>query len=369
MSDADRSGGRVHCPLLQELGPAPRDKSGWPWTEASPPLPDTMSNGSPWPKLSVVTPSYNQGSFIEETIRSVLLQGYPDLEYVTIDGGSTDNTMDIILKYAPWLSYWVSEPDRGQTDAINKGWRICRGHALTWLNSDDILMPGGLACAVEALFAGMGRDLVYGNVYHIDATSQRTGQRLGQPFVLNDVLESWHNVVPQPGFVMKRSVQEQTGELDADMRFSMDFDYWLRLALSGGRLVYVPTFLAAARLHSFAKTSQIQLVAAQEQIRICEKISSYADFGRFSAKRNMIRGAAYLSAAYWSYLAGDATETRTCARRALRYHAKGRRLALALWLASLAGDGGMVQMRKLWRAQRMYRPRQSMRGAVRDSEA
>ena len=114
----------MQCPTLSELPSPPPGKTGWPWTEESRRLSSQTPDGRPWPRISVVTPSFNQGKFIEETIRSVLLQGYPNLEYFVFDGGSTDNSVEIIKKYSPWLTYWVSERDNGQSDAINRGLKM-----------------------------------------------------------------------------------------------------------------------------------------------------------------------------------------------------------------------------------------------------
>src|SRR5436309_815911 len=115
----------MSSPALNELPPPPSGKTGWPWTEETAQIAKNMPDGSPWQPISIVTSSFNQGGFIEETIRSILLQGYPNLEYIIIDGGSTDQSVDVIKKYQPWLAYWVSERDRGQADAINKGLERC----------------------------------------------------------------------------------------------------------------------------------------------------------------------------------------------------------------------------------------------------
>ena len=141
----------MRCPTLAQLPPPARGNVGWPWTIETPRLPPTYPDGSPWPSISIITPSYNQGHFIEETIRSVLLQGYPNLEYIIIDGGSTDETLPIIKKYEPWISFWVSEPDRGQSHAINKGFARSRGSILAWINSDDYYYEGAFEAVAKFL--------------------------------------------------------------------------------------------------------------------------------------------------------------------------------------------------------------------------
>ena len=153
----------MRCPTLNELPPPLSEKTGWPWTEGSPKLTDHMTNGNRWPLVSIVTPSYNQGQFIEETIRSVLLQGYPNLEYIIIDGGSTDNSVEIIRKYEPWLAYWVSEPDNGQSEAINRGWSISQGDILAWLNSDDMYTQNAIQTAVSTLQRHPEMTMIYGD--------------------------------------------------------------------------------------------------------------------------------------------------------------------------------------------------------------
>jgi glycosyltransferase involved in cell wall biosynthesis len=141
----------MRCPTLSELPPPPPGKTGWPWTIESPQLPDSMPDGKPWPRISIVTPSYNQGQFIEETIRSVLLQGYPNLEYIVMDGGSSDQSPAIIKKYERWLAYWQSEKDGGQVYALNDGFAKCSGDFLNWVNSDDFLHKNALRSIIKAV--------------------------------------------------------------------------------------------------------------------------------------------------------------------------------------------------------------------------
>src|SRR5262245_43472888 len=149
----------MQCPTLAELPPPPSAKTGWPWTEESRRLSNRTTEDRAWPRISVVTPSFNQGKFIEETIRSILLQGYPNLEYIVIDGGSTDNSLEVIKRYSPWLSYWVSEKDRWQSHAINKGMSHATGDIVAWLNSDDLYLPTDVTIPnlIEIMVGGTAR--------------------------------------------------------------------------------------------------------------------------------------------------------------------------------------------------------------------
>ena len=151
----------MRCPRLAELPPPPEGKTGWPWTVETPRLPPARPDDSPWPSISIVTPSFNQGTYLEETIRSILLQGYPNLEYIIIDGGSTDESAAIIKKYERWLTYWVSEPDQGQPQAINKGFARVSGEIGGYLNSDDFYLSNALSAAAVS-FMRLRWDLFIG---------------------------------------------------------------------------------------------------------------------------------------------------------------------------------------------------------------
>jgi glycosyltransferase involved in cell wall biosynthesis len=153
---------------VSELPAPAAGKVGWPWTVESPPCPETMPDAAEWPKISIVTPSYNQADFLEETIRSVLLQGYPSLEYFIIDGGSKDASVDIIKKYEPWLTGWVSEKDRGQSHAINKGFARCMGDLITFQNSDDFYLPGVFQDAALRWAQDKTAGIVAGGFHYVD---------------------------------------------------------------------------------------------------------------------------------------------------------------------------------------------------------
>lgn len=177
----------MRCPTLTDLPPPPEGKTGWPWTRETPRVPESMPDGKPWPRISIVTPSYNQGQFIEETIRSVLLQGYPDLEYIIIDGGSTDESVEIIRKYERWITFWVSEPDSGQTNAINKGFKRSTGEIVAWLNSDDVYTAGSLCTAAKAFAEQPHVAVIYGKIDAIDADTSILSHISSREFDLEEL--------------------------------------------------------------------------------------------------------------------------------------------------------------------------------------
>jgi len=204
-----------------------------------------------FPLVSIVTPSFNQATFLEKTIQSVLSQDYPNLEYWVIDGGSTDGSVSIIRGYADRLSGWLSEPDQGQGDAINKGFRRCQGEIVAWLNSDDIYRPRAIRRAVEVLQAHPEVGLVYSDVDSIDARGEVFNRMTYAQWGMEDLM-AFH-MLGQVSVIFRLSILERAGLLDLSYHFLLDHHLWLRIALET-RLKYVPGEVwAAARMHPGAK--------------------------------------------------------------------------------------------------------------------
>ncbi len=253
----------MRCPTLAELSPHPPDKTVWPWTEASSQLPDTMPNGSPWLRISIVTPSYNQGQFIEETIRSVLLQGYPDVEYIIIDGGSTDESVEIIKKYAPWLAYWVSEPDRGQSHAINKGIEHATGEILLWLNADDLCLPGAFQEVALAFANNPSARIVIGQAQVINAQGEIIGEFQSHFTSWIDLATQPLNLIRQVSTFFSHSLFDELGMVDENLNIAMDTELLIRFTRNNPPLI-LDQYLTVFRKHENAK-SQFQVVAGYEE--------------------------------------------------------------------------------------------------------
>ncbi len=228
----------------------------------TPRLPATLPDGEPWPKISIVTPSLNQGRFVAETIRSVIDQGYPNVEHIVMDGGSTDGTLSILREYAAALAVVVSEPDSGQSQAINKGMARATGDILTWLNSDDRLPPGALAAAAFA-FHTSGAEMIAG-ACELFSGEQRLGVHLTScadgPLPLDDLLDldgGWNagQFFYQPEVLFRRSVWERAGaHVDESLFYSMDYELWVRFAEAGAALHVIGRPLAQFRVHDDQKT-------------------------------------------------------------------------------------------------------------------
>lgn len=190
-------------------------------------------------KISIVTPSYNQGGFIERTIQSVLAQDYLNLEYIIIDGGSTDDTVDIIKKYDNRIAYWVSEPDKGQADAINKGFKMATGGIVAWLNSDDTYEPEAVK-TISEVFKCPEIDLIYGDCNIVDKEDKIIGKMDGGDFRYKKNLFNLICTIPQPATFFRRKILNEIGYLDTSLNLSMDFEYWIRASKAGKKIKHIP---------------------------------------------------------------------------------------------------------------------------------
>jgi glycosyltransferase involved in cell wall biosynthesis len=241
----------MRCPSLKDLPPGPQGKDGWPWTVETPPLPPVRPDGSHWPRISIVTPSYNQGRFIEETIRSILLQGYPNLEYIIIDGGSTDQTVEIIKRYAPWFAYWVSERDQGQAHAINKGLSRATGSLFNWINSDDLLLASALADIGAVFFTQQALAGAVINFGRDEETVIPNRSLSPAAIIRGENGTSFH----QPGVWLRPELMRTVGGIDERLHYALDYDLLIRYLHHFPDIEYVERPIAMFRLHGDAKTS------------------------------------------------------------------------------------------------------------------
>jgi glycosyltransferase involved in cell wall biosynthesis len=262
----------VQSPTLNELPPPPPGKTGWPWTEEAETLPDTMPDGSNWPKISIVTPSYNQGQFIEETIRSVLLQGYPNIEYIIIDGGSKDSTVEVIKKYEPFIAYWVSEKDNGQANALNKGFARATGEIFYWINSDDFPAKNTFGVVANFFARNPEYDVAYGDCFYIDGNYELLKVSKPRPFSKGDLIIG--NIFDQPTTFFKAEVWGKFGQTREDLRFIMDYELWLRWALKDIRFAYCPQITVYFRLHGDSKSTNLQRVNQNENFALLVQLGN-----------------------------------------------------------------------------------------------
>lgn len=210
------------------------------------------------PKISVITPSFNQGRYLEQTILSVLSQDYPELEYIVIDGGSSDDSVEIIKKYAGRIAYWVSEKDTGQSNAINKGFRRATGDVLCWINSDDLLLPGALDKVGNTFAKDLSIDLLFGDTIRTDA---RLRILYNYFFPVQSAWLARKGVLyfNQQSMFWKRELMDKVGFLDEDLHFCMDIELYMRFLSTEPRIKRLREYLAAWRLHNECKTKNADI--------------------------------------------------------------------------------------------------------------
>jgi glycosyltransferase involved in cell wall biosynthesis len=273
----------------QELPPGP-GKTGWPWM---PSRSVSRSQGaSSWPRWTLVIPSLNHGSYIEEAIRSVLMQHYPDLELIVMDGGSTDETVNVLRRYEPSLAHWESCADRGQSHAINKGFERATGEILSFLNSDDVLLPGAAFRGVSALDVDNEAGIAYGNTQVFAGHEQVAAWKM-QAFSRRTLLHRRGPVVFHVPFI-KRSVYESCGGFNEQLHFAFDYEYACRLMRAGVRAAVVDDYIAKFRVHSTSKTSGSlhDTRYYDEEARICSEYGGpWFNYARRTSLRIRARAA------------------------------------------------------------------------------
>lgn len=283
------------------------------------------------PLVSVVTPSFNQGQYIEETIRSVLEQDYPHIEYWVIDGGSTDTTLQVLHRYSDRVS-WVSEADRGQSHAINKGWQRSTGQILAWLNSDDIYKPWAVRTAVEAFRAHPETALVYGELDIVTADRKFLQKAPIEPPNINRLL--FGNIIGQPNAFVARWAIDQVGAVNEDLRYEMDHELWLRV-VSSYPAHFMPGVLAEFRIHDVCKNYAETDRFAPEWLRVLQREPPIAAPSRYT---RMALAQAYAGTGFYWRRNEDYRRAAACFLRAFMldaYHLRNQGMWMTMGWALL----------------------------------
>ncbi len=251
------------------------------------------------PLVTIVTPSFNQASYLEQTIQSVLSQKYSSIEYFIMDGGSDDGSKSIIMKYKEKLAGWVSEPDGGQADGINKGFARASGSICGWINSDDYYLPGAIESATNFLIKHPQVDLVYGDAISIDGAGKMINVMKFSPYSLEDLMT--FRIICQPAVFFRRKIWNESGGLNLTLRFLLDHELWLKMA-SKGKIAYFPQPWACARFYPEAKNRAYASDFGEEAYRLAAWMVTDDKFKSQSVrmKNKIFGGAAWLDAHYLS---------------------------------------------------------------------
>jgi hypothetical protein len=260
-------------PTVGELPAPPADRHGWPWEPGDATGSAGPPEGAAWPRISIVVPSFAQGRYIEETLRSILLQDYPALELLVMDGGSQDETVEILRRYDRWIDSWVSEPDRGQTHAINKGLARATGEIFAYLNSDDLLAPGALQQVAAAFLRHPEAGVVHGRCVYVDEEGGELFSLLGRAESFAQYLRIWErfqegDILTQPEVFCRLELVRRVGGFREELRSVMDFDMWVRLLSVGALFHAVDVPVALFRTHADQKSA---VDPGHELLRVLEE--------------------------------------------------------------------------------------------------
>lgn len=266
------------------------------------------------PLISIVTPTYNQSKYLEETIQSVLLQDYPNIEYIVLNDGSTDNTEEILKKYDGKI-IWESHQNIGQTPTINKGWRLSNGQIIAYINSDDTyVVPGAVSKGVEFLLANLDIAMVYGDAYEIDEVGRIVKYHSAPKCDFTTLVKEWARTlswqIVQPSTFIRREILDEVGYLDPSIYYAMDLDYWLRIGIKH-KIAHLSEPLSCYRLHSESKTMSTHARNAPDFITIFNKFFDRTDLPKdLRALRRRVRSSAYLRTAKAYHAALDYQQSR-----------------------------------------------------------
>ncbi len=304
------------------------------------------------PLVSIVTPSFNHAAFIEKTILSVLNQDYPNIEYIVMDGGSTDGTLDILRKYSDKL-IWVSEPDKGQSDAINKGFQKAHGEILTWLNCDDVYLPGAVRTAVQFLAEHPDVAMVHGGANCVNDKGELVKRGRIAGFDLNKPCES---IIPQPAAFFRKAAFEEVGRLDINLHYRMDLDLWIRMALRF-KICNIPYALVNIRVSLDTKTSSLSEQHWSELSLISKRYKLAAITLEYILKERALK---YYYRGIMLHQAHRVKEARTEILEAIKLNAHYwiTLRAIGLLVMSFFGAGLVIQVLK-WRTY-IYNRRSSL---------
>ncbi len=260
--------------MLLKLPKPSGHKQGWPWTETTPA--EAIQQGQVYPKISIIVPTYNHGAFIEETLRSIILQNYPNLELIVMDGGSTDNTVDILKKYDEWISIWKSEKDKGQSDAMNKGWQQATGEVIGFINSDDYYEPGVFARVGRYFSSASDLEMLLGKTRIIDKDGAEIKVKTPcRRYSQLAVLGGRHNMPNNPvGYFYSKKIQEEVGDFDVNDHYSMDYRFLLKAFKAARHITYIDAVFGNYRYDDHTKTFNNNQSAKGGEIR--EKLQRMA---------------------------------------------------------------------------------------------